>query len=498
MPIGEAHKSGESFSGLAEYILAQGIYAPDYVSKKPEIIFRNHVYASDYLSLGKEFRAQAKENQRVKKPVMHLTVNFKTADEISSKSQKLFVQKVMSEMGVKNDNHQYVVVQHNDKHPHYHIIINRVGLDGITLSDTNSKLRIGTAVDKIEKEMGLDNYLEKTRAFIYDPVKGYKINENREIKKGLPRIQMIKDRKVGIQDKKNFVQKNVLKILNNPRTTTIKDLKIQLSHLNIELRHTVNVKQQIAVSFRYEGLAVKGTQIQLKGALIKKQLEANLATLNQFNEKNNVNQFASKMASRLDSSLKEIIDTYKTGISPDMKKIFAKNDIVFDEKSKFTYEGNQLDVKAIITFEKHCREKLESAKNKFAQDTARFEMVSKQKYKNGVFGLLTPEQKRFNEILSLEKVGLVKPALNVEINLDEIYNPLTNQFTAIFRDIREMPVENIGAYAVDYNFLEDEKENKIQKVETQKEISSPLPILQQIGGSADEDEELKRKRRFKR
>ena len=117
MPIGEAHKSGESFSGLAEYILAQGLYAPDCVSKKPEIVFRNHVFASDYLSIGKEFREQAKENRRVKKPVMHFTVNFKTADETSSKNQKFFVQKIMSEMGVTNDNHQYVVVKHDDKQP---------------------------------------------------------------------------------------------------------------------------------------------------------------------------------------------------------------------------------------------------------------------------------------------------------------------------------------------------------------------------------------------
>ena len=498
MPIGEAHKSGESFSGLCEYILAQGIYASESNSKKPEIIFRNHVFASDYLSLGKEFRDQAKENQRVKKPVMHLTVNFKTADEISTKNQKLFVQKIMKEMGVKKDNHQYAVVKHNDKHPHYHIVINRVGLDGVTLSDSNTKLRIGTAVDKIEKEMGLDNYLEKTRAFIYDPVKGYKINENREIKKGKPIIQMVKDRKVGIQDKKNFVQRNVLKLLNDPRTTTINDLKVQLSHLNIELRHTENVKQQIAVSFRYEGLAIKGTQIQLKGAIIKKQLEANLATFNQFNAKNNHNQTAIEIGSKIDSSLKEIVSTYQTGSIPNMKKIFADNDIVFDEKSKFIYKGNELDLKAIVTFEKHCKEEFEVAKSKLALDTARFDTISNQKYKNGIFGLMTPEQKRFNEILSLQKASLVKPELNVQINLDTIYKPLTDDFKIIFNEIQKMPVENFETYVIEYNFLEKEKEAQIQKVETQKEYSLPHSILQQSTGSADEEEQPKRKRKFKR
>ena len=165
MPIGEAHKSGGSFSGLAEYILAQGIYKNQNDDKKPEVVFKNHLYSSNYLELGAEFREVAKENKRVTKPVMHLTVNFKTTDNISNENQKKFVQKIMEEMGVKEDNHQFLVVKHNDKHPHYHCQINRIGFDGKTLSDSNSKLRIGTACDKIEKEMGLDNYLEATRIF---------------------------------------------------------------------------------------------------------------------------------------------------------------------------------------------------------------------------------------------------------------------------------------------------------------------------------------------
>ena len=61
-----------------------------------------------------------------------------------------------------------------------------------------------------------------------------------------------------------------------------------------------------------------------------------------------------------------------------------------------------------------------------------------------------------------------------------------------------MPIENFGTYVVDYHFLEDEKENKIQKVEPQKEYSVPNSTLQQSFGSADEEEEPKRKRRFKR
>ena len=111
---------------------------------------------------------------------------------------------------------------------------------------------------------------------------------------------------------------------------------------------------------------------------------------------------------------------------------------------------------------------------------------------------MTPEQKRFNEILSRQKASLVKPELNVEINLDSIYKSLTDDFKVIFNEIQKMPVENFETYVIDYNFLEKEKEAQIQKVETQKEYSIPNSFLQQTGGSADEEEQPKRKRKFKR
>ena len=48
MPIGEAHKTGNSFTGIMEYILAEGKYKNEKISKKPEIIFQNFSFEKDY------------------------------------------------------------------------------------------------------------------------------------------------------------------------------------------------------------------------------------------------------------------------------------------------------------------------------------------------------------------------------------------------------------------------------------------------------------------
>lgn len=126
MPIGEAHKSGSTFTGLCEYVLAQGTYSIQNNDKKPEIVFNNFIYGTDYLDIGKQFKDQANENKKVSKPVMHLTVNFKAEDHISKLQQEEFVKRILKEMGVKDDNHQYLAVRHQDKHPLYHLIVNRI------------------------------------------------------------------------------------------------------------------------------------------------------------------------------------------------------------------------------------------------------------------------------------------------------------------------------------------------------------------------------------
>src|SRR5690554_16551 len=328
MPIGEAHKSGSRFSGLCAYVLAQGIYGIQKKIKKPEIGLSNFIYGKHYEEIAKQFKEQAEENLKVKNPVMHLSVNFKTEDHISKEIQEQFVKRVLEEMEIKDDNHQYIAVRHNDKHPHFHIVVNRVGFDGKTLSDSHSKYRIGTACDKIEKEMELDNYLEKSRVFIYDKAtNSYKKNENREINKGKEIVKRTRNRQIGVQEKKDYIQIQTIKALQNPKVSSLEGLQNELKKKRIQFQYTVNKKEQVAVSFKYDGLAVKGTQVSLKGSLIKKQLLLNAkASLHQ-NEKSNFLQTIKETKRSFENSINEIVNTYNSGKTPDLKEIFAKNGI---------------------------------------------------------------------------------------------------------------------------------------------------------------------------
>src|SRR5690606_36393324 len=419
MPIGEAHKSGSRFSGLCAYVLAQGIYDIQKEFKKPEIVLSNFIYGKHYEEIAKQFKEKAEENRKVKNPVMHLSINFKAEDHISKEIQEQFVKRVLDEMGIKDDNHQYIAVCHNDKHPHFHIVVNRVGFDGKTLSDSHSKYRIGTACDKVEKEMGLNNYLEKSRVFIYDEAtNSYKKNENREINKGKAIVKRTQNREVGVQEKKDYIQIQTIKVLQNLKISSLESLQNELKKKNIELQYTVNKREQVAVSFKYDGLAVKGTQVSLKGSLIKKQLLLNAKASVYQNEKDNFLQTVKETKAAFRNSINEMVNCYNSGKMPNLKEVFSKNGLKLDDD--FTIKHNNWEVKIpdLQSFDVHCKTKLGNAIKEYKSKSEASKLVQNTEFKKGFLGILTVEQKEFNEELKMKKENIIAPSLDVGISAE--------------------------------------------------------------------------------
>jgi len=470
MPIGEAIKSGGSFSGLAEYILAQGIYKCDNEIKKPEVIFRNHVYSSNYLELGAEFREVASENKRVTKPVMHLVVNFATSDNISIENQKKFVLKIMDEMGVKENNHQFLVVKHNDKHPHYHIQINKIGFDGKTLSDSNSKLRIGTACDKIEKEMGLDNYLHETRAFVYDAkTKTYKKNKDRKINKGLTVVKATRNRQVGIQKKKDFIQIETLKALDNHKVDSLEKLQGELKKRKISFKYSVNKKEQVAVSFQYSGLAVKGSKISLKGSLIKNQLLANKEVNKELENKKEVMSLIEDVEPHLIKSVNQIRSQYNLGNTPELKTIFEKNEITYNEDGNLIYKDLILDDGLIKRIVEEFNDKLEKAKVKHAIKLKEYKLLQQTEFKKGFLGFLNAEEKKFNATLKEAKEQTKQPSLEVGIKGVHYRNEVIDSVSKAYSEVKAKKVIRYVKYSVDESL--DLTEKEVLKVDKKKKVT---------------------------
>lgn len=488
MAIGEAHRSGSTFTGLVAYVLAQGIYAPQNKDKKPEVVFSNHIFDTNYLEIGKAFKELSDNNKRVQKPVMHLTVNFKIDEDISTPDQLQFVKRVMEEMGVREDNHQYLVVRHNDKHPHYHIIINRVGFDGKTLSDSNSKYRIGTACDKIEKKMGLDNYLSNTRAFVYDEkTNGFKKNTELRRKNTVTRTR---NREIGIQEKKDHIQIATMQALQDIKVNTLEILQNRLKQQEIDFHYTVNKREQVAVSFRYKGLAVKGSKVSLKGNMIRNQLQLNAKAMDQGHEKDSFLKFIDETDLKFRNSIKELVDLYNSGKQPDLKTVFAKNGINFNNELIIQYKNWQLDCAIIKQFDASCKMKLAKAQKVYEQQLKSYEVLQNSDFKKGLLGIITPEQKKYNELLKEKKESSSVPKLTVGITADDFIKSVHAQMKHTYVDIKAIPIVQEKAFTIDESIqLKDSK----QESNPQKWNSNPG-----ISGSEDEEEKKRKKRRFRK
>lgn len=141
-------KTGSSFSGVLGYALQE--------SKDAEIIDKN-VVGRDAKELSKAFEKVADLNTRAEKKVKHFSLSFAPGDaeKLNPGILSRISQDFLKKMGYKNN--QYVVIQHNDtKHPHVHIVVNRINPETCTaVSDSNEKVKGSRIAREIEREYGL-------------------------------------------------------------------------------------------------------------------------------------------------------------------------------------------------------------------------------------------------------------------------------------------------------------------------------------------------------
>lgn len=324
MPIGSISKSGSSFRGAAEYDLAQGIYAKDAEEKKPEIIEQNFVFGNNAKDLGKQFRDLAQDNNKCKKPVMKFSISFDPKEKMTDDQKKDFTKKVMNEMGIKEDSHQYMITRHSDKgHDHHHILANRVGMDGKLINDSFSKARLEKGIDKTEKEMKLNNDLAKSRRFVYDETqeKGYRVQkENFRSNKSIEQNQKPTKEK-SLDNKKSFMVAEIKKA--KAISKSPEELKRNLKEKNIDAEMRFDKSGKFTgVAFNYDNLSVKGSALgkDFKASQLQKELSIN--------------------ASKVQGNKEEITQDFKAETLKNIDKAIEKIEPYREHNSK-TYEGMQ-------------------------------------------------------------------------------------------------------------------------------------------------------------
>lgn len=102
----------------------------------------------------KQFNRVRALNQKLLKPVLHITLSLAPNEHLSKDKLMEIAEQCAKEFGFGNN--QYIAVQHLDtKHQHMHIVANRIGFDKKTVSDSNNYQKIANFCRKAELKYGL-------------------------------------------------------------------------------------------------------------------------------------------------------------------------------------------------------------------------------------------------------------------------------------------------------------------------------------------------------
>lgn len=273
MPTANAN-TGNGFSKAVSYSMQEQKQLQEH--ERAEVLELNNVSGTSR-DIGRQMRDIADDRERVQKPVLHIQINFHPDEKLNKEQATKAVDAVLKEVGISKENHQYVVTQHKDKaHDHYHIVANRVGMDGSLVSNDRIIERLQVACDKVEQEQGLRP--TEGRTVFYDPSqeKGfrYATSEEKAIHREKTKKTIV-DKNPKKDAVKKYIQNKVVQVLGDRGVTTPEQLQSSLLQKGIDVKFSSNKNGISGISYRHQGISVKGSQIDAKWGDVDKSLSTN-------------------------------------------------------------------------------------------------------------------------------------------------------------------------------------------------------------------------------
>lgn len=172
---------GKSFRGCLQYCLHDKIAD----EKKNEIVMKDRAEVILYNQcfgnapeLIQQFNEVRQLNPRLSKPVLHITLSLAKGENLPGYKLAAIAEDCARDLGFQNN--QFVAVLHKDTdHPHIHIIANRVGYDGKTVSDSNNFQKIAKLCRKLEQKYELQKVLSPN-AFLPKKQRNYQRLDDRK------------------------------------------------------------------------------------------------------------------------------------------------------------------------------------------------------------------------------------------------------------------------------------------------------------------------------
>ncbi len=267
MPTANAN-TGASFGGVLSYVEKEKDKKAGYGA--PVRLVENLCYG-DRSEIAQQMADQAQERSACKKPVLHFQISFHPEEKLADCLRQQAALQVLEHVGVKENLHQFTVHEHFDKaHAHFHVVLNRVGLDGSLFPDHQLLNRLQVACDRTERELDLRPTSGRTVVYAPDEAKGFRYVSSVERK--VKAVADLKpDKRAGVQQKKEKVHSLISYVLEQEKPKTAEAFTDRMRAKGVEVGFKTNVNGIFGVSFKLEGsqVAFKGSDVGYKWAQIR-------------------------------------------------------------------------------------------------------------------------------------------------------------------------------------------------------------------------------------
>lgn len=148
-------KTGKSFQGCLVYCLHDKAQrgADPVMQDRAEVLLYNRCFGS-VKELIQQFGEVRLLNQKLAKPVLHLTLSLAPGELLPKDKWMELAAGCAQELEFKDN--QYLAVLHKDTgHQHLHLVVNRVGFNGRTFSDSNSYKKVAAFCRKAETQFAM-------------------------------------------------------------------------------------------------------------------------------------------------------------------------------------------------------------------------------------------------------------------------------------------------------------------------------------------------------
>lgn len=146
-------KVNQSFGAMCRYVLQE--QAPD---KGAEVLAAHGVRTDSAEHMAADFNVVRAMRPTLGKAVLHVALAFpvEEKEKLTNEMMGRIAQDYLKGLNIDPENTQWAVVRHQDKtHPHMHLVVNRVDLDGQTVSDQFIRSRSVDVCKGIEQQYGL-------------------------------------------------------------------------------------------------------------------------------------------------------------------------------------------------------------------------------------------------------------------------------------------------------------------------------------------------------